>query len=193
MKKCKILSLILSLCIISTSTSIVAFASPTKTSSNNLYESETLNSKKSIINELYKLGFTDKEIEELFEEFPYDESIPLIDNTISSNKIYNILRTSPGDTKNSTYYISTNWVKGLGYSISIGSAGLGLSKAEWAKILVKKMGWKVTVLVGAIASAVADMAMGPNGVRIEMIYTWSYGDTSMAWYWAPTAFDTYKY
>lgn len=43
MKKYKILSLMLSLCIISTSTSIVAFASPTKTSSNNLYESETLN------------------------------------------------------------------------------------------------------------------------------------------------------
>lgn len=76
---------------------------------------------------------------------------------------------------------------------TIGSAGLGLSKAEWTKIIVKKVGWKITILAGVTATAVADMAMGPNGVRIDVTYTWAYGDTSMAWYWAPTDFSVTKY
>ena len=145
MKKCKILSLMLSLCIISTSTSTLAFASSTKTSNNNLYESKTSNSKEFVINELYKLGFTDEEIEELFEEFPYDESIPLIGttisgNTISKHNISTILRTSPGDTINETYYISTKWVQNLGFAVDGATLGLGLSEAEWAKVIIKKVG-----------------------------------------------------
>lgn len=201
-KRNKILSLILSTCIIGTPT--LAMASSIKPSNNNnLHTSEISHSKDFVINELYKLGFTDKEVEELFEQFPYDKNIPLVEfvpnnniyegNSISEINIPIILETSPGQTKNKTYYISTNWVKGLGHSVSIGSAGLGLSKATWAKIIVKKMGWNIALLAGAIASAVADMYMGPNGVRIDVTYTWAYGDNSMSWYWAPTSFNVTKY
>lgn len=164
---------------------------------------EIPHTKEMIVNELYKIGFTDEEIEELFKEFPYDENVPLLqlDPTVSNYEVSSALKANtlislantPGKTKPETYYISTSWVKGLGHSVSVGSAGLGLSSSAWSKILVQKIGWRVTAFVGVVASALADMFMGPNGVRLDVIYTWAYGDSSMVWYWAPTKYTLYRY
>lgn len=140
----------------------------------------TIPSKDEIIEELVKIGFTDKEIEELFVRFPYEEDITLFSD-------------SSHPDKTETYYISTNYVKGLGYSIQIGNAGLGLTSAAWAKIIVKCVGWKIAVLASAIGLAVADMFMGPNGVKIEVTYRWTYGDNSMTWQYLPVAFKNTKY
>lgn len=201
-KRSKVLSLMLALCISGTPT--LAMANSIGVSRDKeLHVSKASHSKDFIINELHKLGFTDGEVEELFEEFPYDENVPLIDfncnnsyyegNFASKINMPSMLRARPGETKNETYYISTSWVKSLGHSVSIGSAGLNLSKSTWAKVVVKKVGWKITVLAGVIASALADMYMGPNGVKLNVTYTWAYGDNSMEWYWAPTRFTAYKY
>ncbi|MGO1469896.1 MAG: hypothetical protein ACTHW2_07725 [Tissierella sp.] len=201
--KCtKILSLLLIICIISSSN--LAVASSMGISTNDIPSiSKTKHTKESITNELYNLGFTTREIEELFQEFPYDENIPLLDldsaigiygqDFASDSDIQMTLANHPGQRKRVSYNISTNWVKGIGYPISIGHLGLSLSKAQWAKIIIKKVGWKITALAGAIALAVSDMFMGPNGVRINVTYTWTYGDNSMVWFWAPTGYSAFKY
>lgn len=140
----------------------------------------TMPSKDEIVAELVKIGFTDEEIEDLFVRFPYEEDIMLFSD-------------SSHPDKTETYYISTNYVKGLGYAITIGNAGLGLTSAAWAKIVVNCVGWKIAVLASAIGLAVADMFMGPNGVKLEITYRWTYGDNSMTWQYLPVDFKVAKY
>lgn len=140
----------------------------------------TLPPKDVIVAELVKLGFTDQEIEELFIKFPYEENISFLSDP------------SHPDVTN-TYYISTTAVKSLGYAITIGLPGLGLSSADWVKIITKTVGWEVTLLVGAIALAAADMFMGPNGVKLDITFRWTYGDNSMTWQYLPIDFELTKY
>jgi hypothetical protein len=200
----KVISLLMALCITIVSPTFAMASSTESTSDNVLQVREVTHTKEFVVDELHKIGFTDEEIESLFERFPYDENESLLEfvpngsmpkgDSLSQMSFSTALESATDvDDKDETYYISTSYVKGLGHTVSITSAGLGLSKSTWAKIIVKKVGWKITLLAGVIAAAVADMFMGPNGVRIDVTYRWTYGDQSMEWFWAPIDYSISKY
>ena len=140
----------------------------------------TIPSKADIIEELIKIGFTDKEIEELFIRFPYEDGITLFSD-------------SSHPDKTETYYISTNSVRAMGYAVQLGNLGLGLSGNEWAKIVINNVGWQITLMAGTIGFAIADMYMGPTGVKLVVTYRWTYGDNSMTWQYLPISYKISKY
>lgn len=139
----------------------------------------TIPSKAEIIEELFKIGFTDEEIEELFIRFPYEENIEFFSD-------------SSHPDKTETYIISTRLIMSMGYTIDITAAGLALSSQKWEKIVVECVGWKIVVLASKIGSALATMHMGPTGVELVVTYRWTYGDNSMTWQYIPISYKATK-
>lgn len=139
-----------------------------------------------VVAQLKEFGFTNKEIDELFEQFPYEGPQQkrhfLLARSSASHPDYTVVKE-----------ITAKSVELMGHTVNFGMIGLGMSSSAWAKVVIKSFGWKAVLIANEVALLLSTCYMGPNGIRISITYRWSYGDNSMTWQYLPIAFKATPY
>jgi len=138
-----------------------------------------------IINELTSYGFSTQEINQLLEDFyAGNEAAQALRNQSPGPGIS--LFTAPGDRKTETYTISKNWLASIGIAAGV------ISATDWKIALIKFVGIKILPAVAVIAAGLPSFLPG-NGIKVSVVYQWTYGDNSMEYSWIPVSFSYETY